>query len=203
MMILGYTWFLKYIKFFWKWWLCLASSSTCLNHFFCLTSCTRISTLTTPYAIYLLDKAWSKIKQELSSYHLKDCFCSTLSILHREGHWKKMRQHQSIEKLIKWMENPWSKPLIITQLVKRNKVWIYHIIVKVASFLIILKIYQTGTKTFGYAIMWIRCVLLTGPTLQLFIKCKSSLKEKTRDTMLCMAKWTHQPKFPLFCEENK
>ena len=52
---------------------------------------------------------------------------------------KKMRQHQSIEKLTKLMENPWSKPLIITKLVKRNKVWIYRIIVKVASFLIIFE----------------------------------------------------------------
>ena len=52
---------------------------------------------------------------------------------------EEMRQHQSIEKLTKLMENPWSKPLIITQLVKRNKVWIYRIIVKVASFLIIFE----------------------------------------------------------------
>ena len=60
---------------------------------------------------------------------------------------------------------------------------------------------STGPKTFGYPIMWKRCALLTGPTLQLFIKCKSSLKEKTRDTMLCMAKWTYQPKFPLLLSD--
>ena len=71
---------------------------------------------------------------------------TTLPILHREGHWKKMRQHQSIKKLTNWMENPWSKPSI-TQLVKRHKVWLYHIIVKVASLLIILKIKQTSELT--------------------------------------------------------
>lgn len=44
------------------------------------------------------------------------------------------------------METLWNKPLI-TQLVKRNKVWLYHIIVKFASLLIILKIYQTSEHT--------------------------------------------------------
>ena len=29
---LGITWLLKWIKFLEKWWLCLVSSSTCLNH---------------------------------------------------------------------------------------------------------------------------------------------------------------------------